>query len=91
MLKIFILIVVYLAVFVSAASGQKKSSDTEVKPPAQRTSKKANERPAVKSSKAALSEPFDKADIKTMESQCVKLETEAGDIELEMFPEIAPE
>jgi len=91
MLKIFILIVVCLAAFVSAAEGQKKSSGAEVKQPAPKNSKKANERPAVKSSKAAPSEPFDKADVKTMESQCVKLETEAGDIELEMFPEIAPE
>lgn len=36
-------------------------------------------------------EPFDKSDIKTMASKCVKLETEAGDIEAEMFPESAPE
>lgn len=36
-------------------------------------------------------EPFDKADVKTMASKCVKLETEAGDIEMEFFPEAAPE
>lgn len=51
--------------------------------------KKANERPIEKA--VAVAEPFDKADVKTMASKCVKLETEAGDIELEMFPETAPE
>jgi peptidyl-prolyl cis-trans isomerase B (cyclophilin B) len=48
---------------------------------------KTNTRPAV----AAAAEPFDKADVKTMASKCVKLETEAGDIEAEMYPESAPE
>jgi peptidyl-prolyl cis-trans isomerase B (cyclophilin B) len=51
--------------------------------------KKANDRPAEKPVFAV--EPFDKADIKTMASKCVKLETEAGDIEMEFFPETAPE
>jgi peptidyl-prolyl cis-trans isomerase B (cyclophilin B) len=36
-------------------------------------------------------EPFDGADAKTMAGKCVKLDTEAGVIELEMFPEHAPE
>ncbi len=36
-------------------------------------------------------EPFDKADIKAMASKCVRLETEVGDIEAEMYPESAPE
>lgn len=88
MLKTFTLIAICLVVFVTATSGQKKSSDAKVKQP---TSKKVNERPAAKSPKAAAPEPFEKADVKTMESQCVKLETEAGVIELEMFPESAPE
>ena len=51
------------------------------------TPKKSNERPA----EAPQAEPFDKADVKTMASKCVKFETEAGDIEMEMFPESAPE
>lgn len=34
---------------------------------------------------------FDKADVKTMAAKCVKFETDAGDIELEMYPESAPE
>ena len=36
-------------------------------------------------------EPFDKAGAKLLGEQCVKLETEAGTIELEMLAEAAPE
>lgn len=49
--------------------------------------KKTNERPAA----VPAAEPFDKADVKTMAGQCVKFDTEAGVIEMEMFPESAPE
>lgn len=48
---------------------------------------KSNARPAP----TAAAEPFDKADVKTMAAKCVKLETEGGDIEAEMYPESAPE
>lgn len=51
--------------------------------------KKANARPEIKQPAAA--EPFDKADAKTMAGQCVRLDTEAGSIEMEMYPESAPE
>lgn len=50
--------------------------------------KKTNERPVEKPTAA---EPFDKADVKTMASKCVKFESEVGDIEMELFPETAPE
>jgi len=50
---------------------------------------KANARPTP--TPAVVSEPFDKADVKTMAAKCVKLATEAGDFEMEMFPESAPE
>ena len=50
---------------------------------------KANARPTP--APVVLTEPFDKADVKTMAAKCVKLETEAGDIEIEMYPESAPE
>jgi peptidyl-prolyl cis-trans isomerase B (cyclophilin B) len=50
---------------------------------------KANARPATPP--PAKAEPFDKADIKTMASQCVSLDTEAGLIEIEAYPEQAPE
>lgn len=50
---------------------------------------KANARPTPVAD--AKPEPFDKADIKTMAAQCVTLDTESGVIELEMYPEHAPE
>ncbi len=91
MLKFLFLIVVCLFAFVGAADAQEKSAETKVKETAPRTIKKANQRPVVEASKVAASDPFDKADVKTMAAQCVKFETEAGVIELEMFPESAPE
>lgn len=65
---------------------------SQASPPAATPSpevKKVNERPLEKP--VAVAEPFDKADVRTMASKCVKLETEVGDIEIEMFPEAAPE
>lgn len=59
-------------------------SSAEKKEPA-----KINTRPETKPSQSA--EPFDNANVKAMAAQCVKLDTEAGVIELEMFPEHAPE
>jgi peptidyl-prolyl cis-trans isomerase B (cyclophilin B) len=50
--------------------------------------KKLNERPQ---EAAAAAEPFDKADVKTMASKCIVLDTEAGVIEIELYPESAPE
>ena len=61
---------------------------------AQQEPKKINARPEPAQSKVtatAKSEPFDKADVKTMAGKCVRLETEAGNIELELYPEQAPE
>jgi len=53
---------------------------------------KTNSRPTpTPAAVAAKPEPFDKADVKTMSSQCVSLDTEEGMIELEMYPEHAPE
>jgi len=61
---------------------------------AQQEPKKINARPEAPQPKAAATakaEPFDKADVKTMAGKCVRLETEAGNIELELYPEQAPE
>lgn len=52
--------------------------------------KKANARPAT-SATTAKAEPFDNADVRTMSEQCVRLETELGNIEIELYPEQAPE
>lgn len=49
---------------------------------------KANSRPQEKPNR---SEPFDGADIKSMALKCVSLETEAGTIDVELYPEHAPE
>ena len=50
---------------------------------------KANARPTPAA--PAKAEPFDKADLKALASQCVSLDTEAGAIEIEVYPEQAPE
>jgi peptidyl-prolyl cis-trans isomerase B (cyclophilin B) len=76
--KVFIMSPIIL-VLATAAPAQAPSPT----PPA-----KANARPTP--SPTAKAEPFDKADAKTMAAQCVSLDTEAGLIELEMFPESAP-
>lgn len=54
------------------------------------TPPKANARPTPKPEETK-GEPFDKADVKTMAAQCVTLETEAGNITIELYPESAPE
>ena len=51
--------------------------------------KKANARPA--ETNVPAPEPFDGATVEKMAAQCVTLETEAGVIEIEMIPEVAPE
>lgn len=68
----------------SLVFGQTPAAAPERKEPA-----KANVRPTPPP--AAKPEPFDKADIKTMAEQCVTFDTELGVIEMEMFPESAPE
>lgn len=54
------------------------------------TPRKANSRPEPTSQPQAT-EPFDKADVATMASKCVELNTEKGLIYLELYPEMAPE
>lgn len=53
------------------------------------TPPKKNARPS--DSQAPAPEPFDNASVEKMAGQCVKLETEAGVIEIEMLAEAAPE
>jgi len=57
-------------------------------PPAP-AARKANARPDIPARTSA--EPFDGASVERMAAQCVKLETEAGTIEMEMLAEAAPE
>ncbi|MBK6724228.1 MAG: peptidylprolyl isomerase [Acidobacteria bacterium] len=81
--------ILILAAIVTAGAVVHFSQPIQPIPTASPEIKKINERPVEKP--AAAAEPFDKADVKTMASKCVKLESEAGDIEMEMFPEVAPE
>lgn len=75
-----LLLVIAIGVSISAAQ------DTATAP------QKANARPTPTPAVAAAKpDPFDKADVKTMASQCVRFDTEAGVIEAELYPEQAPE
>ena len=91
MLKTLTLIAFLITIFSTATSAQNKTPEAETKSPAPQAPKKTNQRPNAKTPKAAATEPFEKATIEKMAAQCVKLDTEAGAIELEMFPESAPE
>ncbi|MGH9942869.1 MAG: peptidylprolyl isomerase [Pyrinomonadaceae bacterium] len=57
-------------------------------PPEAPAPKKANERPAAFK---AAAEPYDAATVAQMAGKCVRLDTEAGEIALELLPEAAPE
>jgi len=72
-------------VSVSFSFGQAVVSPT----PAKVEPVKINSRPSP--TPVVVAEPFERADAKTMASRCVRLDTEAGVIDLEMFPEYAPE
>ena len=82
------LITLCFVVFAAAAHAQNESSEAKDKAPP--VPRKLNQRAGAESSNAAA-EPFDKATVEEMKTQCVRLETTAGRIELEMFPESAPE
>ncbi len=69
--------------FLIALSTPIYAQTSDPPPPA----KKINSRPTESTPK----EPFDNATVEKMREQCIKFETEAGLIELEMFPESAPE
>ena len=79
-------VILSIGMFLTAAAlGQKPAPTLS---PAKEVGK-ANARPSP--TPAAKAEPFDLADVRTMASKCVTLDTEAGAIELEMYPEQAPE
>lgn len=66
-----------------AVAQEPKSAEPQPDPP------KKNARPAEEI--ATKPEPFDGASVESMAQQCVTLETEAGNIVIEMLPESAPE
>jgi peptidyl-prolyl cis-trans isomerase B (cyclophilin B) len=90
MSKNLLLSIVCLLLLTIAAQAQSKTVVTKTKtPPTTETVKKTNQRPVPAPN--AVVEPFEKATVETMAKQCVKFATEAGNIEMEMFPESAPE
>jgi peptidyl-prolyl cis-trans isomerase B (cyclophilin B) len=93
MLKNLVFVFIWLFITGITANGQPAKpspAPTPAASPALAGPKKANERAPAKPQEPAP-EPFDKADVKTLAGSCVQLDTEAGLIELEMFPESAPE
>ena len=93
---IFIAALGFVVALASSARGQEATPAQKSEPQPQSTPeqksaseppKKINERPAA----AQTPEPFDDASVEKMAGQCVRLETEAGVIEVEMLAESAPE
>ncbi len=80
MLKNAALTLTVLAALGAYAPGQTSSPTPEAK---------KNERPAA--TPTSTPEPFDKADVKAMAAKCVTLDTEVGVIDIELYPEQAPE
>lgn len=71
------------AVVASADAQEAKSAESQAN-----TVKKINIRPA---EVVIVPDPFDEVSVEKMAQQCVTLETEAGAIQIEMIPEVAPE
>lgn len=89
--KEFLFLLVAVIFCISPLRAQEKMTEQKTEQtanqPDEKAVKKTNQRPEDNTPK----EKFDGADIKTMAGQCVRLETEAGNIEMELFPESAPE
>lgn len=75
-----IALIVFSLLLLTQARAQ---SNAPIEPP-----KKANARTTVET---VAAEPFDGASVEKMAAQCVTLETELGDIDIAMMPEVAPE
>ena len=78
--------VLFVGLFLCLAAGAMLAQTATPTPPV-----KANARPTPSPTTSNASEPYDKADAATMASKCVILSTDSGDIEMELFPESAPE
>lgn len=85
MLKNLFLISFFVVSFTGFVAAQEPTPT-----PTPASTKKTNQRPPSETTQKTT-EPFDTADVKKMAAQCARLETELGNIELEFFPESAPE
>ncbi len=83
----FIPIIIMLAAGLVFSQG---NASVPTPTPVAKETPKANPRPTPKHEEPKT-EPFDKADVKTMAAQCVSFDTETGLIEIEVYPESAPE
>ena len=72
------------AIVASAQAQEPKNAEPQANTP-----KKINTRPP--EVVVSAPDPFDGASVEKMAQQCVTLETEAGAIQIEMIPEVAPE
>lgn len=86
MFRIFAL-AIFCLLFGAGTLAAQTVAPTAKEKPAESAPKKINSRPPA----APTAEPFEKASVETMKTQCVRFDTEAGIIEMEVFPESAPE
>lgn len=90
MRSLLLITICFLTVVSVKAQEPAPASTPPVKPTgAVETPKKANARPP--DAPILKADPFDGASVEKMRDQCVTLETEAGAIEIELTPEVAPE
>ncbi len=84
---------ILLFVFCASAFAQVEKSKNEqpVLPQPRTQPAKANATTATETSPEVKPEPFEKAGVEIMAKQCVTIETEIGNIEIEVFPKEAPE
>jgi peptidyl-prolyl cis-trans isomerase B (cyclophilin B) len=76
----------------SHASAQKRTPRPAPKPAVTTTpAPTPTQSPAPTPQPTPAAEPFEGASVERMAAQCVRLETEAGTIEIRMLPEVAPE
>lgn len=88
-----LIFVILLSAFAPLALAQtgRRTTKPATKPASQADAKKAAQRPAAPARPAQLKDPFERATVAEMAGKCVRLDTELGNIEFEVFPESAPE
>ncbi|HYO90261.1 MAG TPA: peptidylprolyl isomerase, partial [Pyrinomonadaceae bacterium] len=84
-LALLLLLLIFASVSTVKAQEPQQQSTTPQSP------RKSNERTSAPSTQAKKPEPFDGATVAKMAEQCVTLQTESGQIVIEMLAEAAPE